>query len=496
VRLCEVADDVAHRGQAAHREAQLVSIVLHEGDCRAVLAGLPAESVQCCVTSPPYYGLRDYGCDGQIGLEQSPAEYVAALVEVFREVRRVLHPTGVIFLNLGDGYKNKQLMQMPARVAMALQDDGFYLRSEIIWSKAAPMPESVRDRPTCAHEKVWLLTKASTYFYDADAVREPSAIQADGRVKYTEPKTRKHASERNDAAGLTSIGFGVDEAGRNLRNVWHLNPEPFSGTFETSRQVRVAWDAPCDGKKRKASADCPVHGDRSARRSMVSGGGHAAGSSSRTSGIDSRHAPTLPFDCDPIDQPPAEAIAACNSGSPDHACSPSAIGHSSQTSRTAPGPETTPACKPSAQIGSGTACTLAEPALSEPNGCKPASNTALGEKACSADPQTETGTVGKSTGRAFSATSDPHLCTCEWYVEVTEKSSHFATMPATLAERCIKAGSRPGDTVLDPFAGAGTTLLVADRLQRHAVGIELNHEYAKLARARVAGDAPLFCEVA
>ena len=313
------------------------------GDCRLILPTLPAKSVQCVVTSPPYFCLRDYGVDGQIGLEPSPQEYVEQLVAVFREVRRVLRKDGTAWLNLGDGYagswgnqgrketrgtqrpinggmltpvhdgrypstgsntgkcpaglKPKDLLMIPARVALALQADGWWLRSEIIWSKAAPMPESVRDRPTCAHEKVWLLTRSERYFYDADAVAEP----ASNGERFHGAYAHGGAAERTSADNGRSRADNTT-ATRNLRNVWHLNPEPFPG-------------------------------------------------------------------------------------------------------------------------------------------------------------------------------------------------AHFATMPPTLAERCIKAGSRPGDTVLDPFAGAGTTGLVADRLGRDAVLIDLNASYGEMSRDRITSDAPLFAQV-
>jgi DNA modification methylase len=140
-----------------------------QGDCREILKSLPDNSVNCCVTSPPYFGLRDYGAAGQIGLEETPAEYVAALVEVFREVKRVLRPDGNCWLNLGDSYLNKQLLGIPWRVAFALQDIGFYLRSEVIWFKTNSMPESVNDRPTRCHEQIFLFTKSQNYFYDIDA---------------------------------------------------------------------------------------------------------------------------------------------------------------------------------------------------------------------------------------------------------------------------------------------------------------------------------------
>jgi site-specific DNA-methyltransferase (adenine-specific) len=187
------------------------------GDCIGMMRTLPDRSVHTCVTSPPYFGLRDYGVDGQIGLEQSPAEFIARLVEVFREVRRVLRDDGTAWVNMGDsyaskpngpfgfgghngdaphvavrtanarrssqipeGFKHKDLMGMPWRLAFALQDDGWYLRQDIIWHKPNPMPESTRDRCTKAHEYVFLLSKSRRYYYDSDAIREPANLTGKG----------------------------------------------------------------------------------------------------------------------------------------------------------------------------------------------------------------------------------------------------------------------------------------------------------------------------
>ena len=194
-------------------------VTIHTGDCREVLKTLADCSVNCCVTSPPYYGLRDYGHDGQIGLEATPEAYVAELLAVFEEVRRVLRADGTLWLNLGDSYaadrggtympaetlaggvsgigdaetmrgrgdkeqgnprrncrayglKHKDLIGIPWRVAFALQAAGWWLRSEIIWHKPNPMPESVTDRPTKSHEQIFLLAKSERYFYDADAIME------------------------------------------------------------------------------------------------------------------------------------------------------------------------------------------------------------------------------------------------------------------------------------------------------------------------------------
>jgi DNA modification methylase len=188
-----------------------------QGDCLEGLRTLPDASVHCCVTSPPYWGLRDYGHDGQIGLESTPEAYVARMVEVFREVRRVLRDDGTCWVNLGDSYaattkqtgrndngqrasapaewncryeydrtkirmggslKPKDLVGIPWRVAFALQADGWWLRQDIIWHKPNPMPESVRDRCTKAHEYVFLMTKSERYYYDAEAVSEAASRKA------------------------------------------------------------------------------------------------------------------------------------------------------------------------------------------------------------------------------------------------------------------------------------------------------------------------------
>ena len=225
------------------------------------LRSLPDQSVQCCVTSPPYWGLRDYGVEGQIGLEPSPEEYVARLVEVFREVRRVLRDDGTMWLNLGDSYngsggaggdygpkglkagqpkypgrhiqslKPKDLVGIPWRVAFALQADGWYLRSDIIWAKPNPMPESVTDRPTKAHEYMFLLTKQARYFYDADAVRE-SNISSTTRVISSESSKSINNHDRNDS-GVMRVGG--NPLGRNRRSVWtiptHPTPEAHFAVF-------------------------------------------------------------------------------------------------------------------------------------------------------------------------------------------------------------------------------------------------------------------------
>jgi DNA modification methylase len=318
------------------------------GDVRTRLAELPDGSVQTCITSPPYWGLRDYGQDDQIGLERTPEEYVTHIVDVFREVRRVLADDGTLWLNLGDSYamngskhagrndqggastssrlgpqRNglpnnaqikgatikvdaglaaKQLVGIPWRVAFALQADGWWLRQDIIWHKPNPMPESVTDRCTKAHEYVFLLSKSARYRYDAESIREPLAPGTIQRDKSPRGRSQAGGGSAKSLAGYEytpDLGnMTSNPLGKNKRSVWTVATKPF-------------------------------------------------------------------------------------------------------------------------------------------------------------------------------------------------RAAHFAVMPEALVEPCILAGSSLGDLVLDPFTGSGTVGVVALRHGRDFVGVELNPDYAAIAEARIAGDAPL-----
>jgi DNA modification methylase len=312
-------------------------VKLIHGDSLQMLKTLESESVQCCVTSPPYWGLRDYGVEGQLGLEKTPDEYVQKLVAIFREVKRVLKKDGTLWLNLGDSYagggrggignastlqggqrnqnesraekvsvsklgdglKAKDLVGIPWLVAFALRADGWYLRSDIIWAKPNVMPESARDRPTRSHEYVFLLTKSPIYLYNGDAIKEPLSAASAARYKH---------------------GFKDKKTG-------------------TTKGLRVCGEA----------------------------------------------------------QPRGEVV-----------------------------PQVT---------------------LKTPTGRSKRS-------------------VWIVTTQAF-------------------KGAHFATFPPKLIRPCVLAGSRAGDTVLDPFNGAGTTGLVATQLRRKYIGIDINEKYLEMTRTRL-----------
>jgi DNA modification methylase len=238
------------------------------GDCRETLAGFAAFGfkAQMCVTSPPYFGLRDYGHAGQLGLEETPEQYIAAMVDVFRGVRDVLADDGTLWLNIGDSYartggtdrkvpttarvgstratldqmgdrtqkapsglKDKDLIGIPWMLAFALRADGWYLRQDIIWHKPNPMPESVSDRCTKAHEYVFLLSKSARYFYDAEAVKEPAVSTKPAGNKHHKYAEAAGTDDRHrTAANLVSLA-GVEWETRNRRSVWTVPTRPYAG---------------------------------------------------------------------------------------------------------------------------------------------------------------------------------------------------------------------------------------------------------------------------
>jgi DNA modification methylase len=238
-------------------------VIIH-ADVLKGLATLPDESVHCCVTSPPYWGLRDYGVDGQLGLEKTPQEYITRMVEVFREVRRVLRKDGTCWLNVGDSYwggkgsngsskarrtadergylqsggtvlmdtrpsdgkhesiKPKDLCLIPFRLAIALQEDGWWVRSDIIWAKPNPMPESVTDRPTKSHEYMFLLTKSAKYYFDAEAIKENSVYPDDDRKARSNGEQKRTPTEQ--IAGVRQGSATYPK--RNIRSVWTIPTQP------------------------------------------------------------------------------------------------------------------------------------------------------------------------------------------------------------------------------------------------------------------------------
>lgn len=197
------------------------------GNAREVLQTLEPESVHTCVTSPPYYNLRDYGVSGQIGMERTPEEYIRRLVEAFREVRRVLRRDGTLWVNIGDSYQDKNLIGIPWMLAFALRTDGWYLRQDIIWHKTRCIPESVRDRCTRSHEYIFLLSKSRRYYFDGVAIREPVAESTVARMK--QDIEHQVGSFRQPGKTNGPLKPGGDGKARNKRSVWSLCTAYFQG---------------------------------------------------------------------------------------------------------------------------------------------------------------------------------------------------------------------------------------------------------------------------
>lgn len=290
---------------------------IRQGDCLSLLREMPDGTVQTVVTSPPYFGLRCYGHDEQIGLEETPDAYVSKLVEVFREVRRVMRDDATLWLNLGDSYagsgvagplgkpalggrgdfvrehginekhadlffgraptpsglKPKDLIGVPWRVAFALQADGWYLRSDIIWAKPNPMPESVRDRPTRSHEYIFMLSKSSRYYWDQEAVREPhtdsngSRLEAQREYGTTSEDVGESAPYAVQARhrGLPGVGTtspGWNPAGRNIRSVWNIATQPYKEAHFATFPEKLVEPCILAGSSPKACGECGAPWER------------------------------------------------------------------------------------------------------------------------------------------------------------------------------------------------------------------------------------------
>lgn len=460
--------------------------------CRIIVADalgglktLPADSVQCCVTSPPYWGLRDYGVGGQLGLERTPQEYVAALVAVFREVRRVLSDDGTLWLNLGDSYaadrggtnmpaetlaggtngkgdanahrgwpggpsdkkltqhrqrmgsrdapaiglKYKDMVGIPWRVAFALQADGWWLRSDIIWAKPNPMPESVTDRPTKSHEYLFLLSKNARYFYDAKAIAEPS-ITADMRRPYAPGQVDERGNGHDRGGGEPRRpGIGPQHAAERDRNEKY---EPME--THPTRNARSVWTIATSPYPEAHFATFPPE---LPRRCIL------AGSRGPGKRCDCEDLIATPLASGPIDDPTSTTGRAGTNR-------PRRDGEGSRdiTRREQRG--------------------YAQQMKDSPH--RRRMETEAG-KAFAHYIRTDL-----SGGRPLPLDLLDSWLERSWLVEPPPCSCPVM----------------PGDVVLDPFMGAGTTGLVARQLVRSCIGIELNPKYAELAKRRIEGDCPLF----
>lgn len=458
------------------------------------LKGLADESVHCCITSPPYWGLRDYGVAGQLGLEPTLGEHIAKMVEVFREVRRVLRKDGTLWLNYGDCYatsvngrsaadtkslgnddrtfrdkpfstvgpvlahnsgdkkrgqngkecyrpghearavaggylKPKDLCGVPWRVALALQEDGWWLRQDIIWSKPNPMPESIKDRCTKAHEYLFLLAKSERYYFDAKAIEEEAAGDPeDSRNRwdtkdYLIPgqKPQKRLGRNPKVAGWQegALGHGhstIDHArGRKAGNKSHKYVQAYEASDTEEHRTKA-------GLMQVADTAYATRNKRSVWEVA-------------TSPYPDAHFATFP---------PALIEPCIKASTSENGCC-SSCGE--------------PWVRETARVDQGW------------------DGSRYGERAVAASGGAVTGGTAKSTLGSNNG-------------KLTGKTETIGWSPSCKCDAPVIPG-----TVLDPFLGSGTTALVADRLGRNCIGIELNADYAAMARKRIEGDAPLFTEV-
>lgn len=222
---------------------------LIEGNALDVLKKLKSESIDCCVTSPPYWKQRDYHVPDQLGQEKNPMDYVKNLVQIFDEMKRVLKPTGTFWLNINDTFQDKSLLGIPWKVAFALKDKGWIIRSDNIWHKLNAMPDGVVDRPTRDHEYMFFFTQSPEYFYDQDSVREPHHTSNDRRLKFGATKGKGKTEQRKYSMKICGA---YHPEGRNLRTVWSLTSEPNKENHFAPFPKKLVL--PC------IKAGCPING--------------------------------------------------------------------------------------------------------------------------------------------------------------------------------------------------------------------------------------------
>jgi DNA modification methylase len=496
------------------------------GDAYKLIRKIPDERIHCVVTSPPYWGLRDYGVNGQMGLEASPEHYVRKMVLLFREIRRALKSDGSVWLNIGDSYwgsnkgagqkdfsksakqarnpgslantpttsrrhaflKPKDLIGLPWRVALALQEDGWWLRQDNIWHKKNPMTESVLDRTTRSHEYIFHLTKSPDYYYNYIAVQEDCVSNERDIARMKAPPTKKSKYTGIDDHRLAGAGSKIKHQAvvgngvkRNRRTVWTLPTSNFRGFLETSEGQVVPRDEVRDGNLYIASPNCSIYGGLFDLLAMALCDEHEVASLSRKLDIGGRLSSEPKDGFVPIDHLSVWSFGKQSLDSLLRKCQFSARLRNISGHKKVPFLSLALSNKPSSERLSYIGRILEKHGLSE----RCLNMLANNKWECDffSDPKIRTLSSKVGSGISLSTTSGV------FYKMREKKQYHDAVMPESLVEPCILAGCPKGGVVLDPFAGAGTTGVVAQRLGRKFIGFELNPEYADLARSRLKSDA-------
>lgn len=445
---------------------------------------LPDKSVDTIPTSPPYYGLRDYGVGDQIGLEPTLQEYIANIVAVFDECWRVLKDDGTVWLNMGDsycntngyaraqkewqregrndapandrdltslhneGYKTKDLMMVPHRVAIALQERGWYVRSDIVWAKGNPMPESVRDRPTKSHEYLFLLSKKQKYFYDRHAILEEADYDGrhdtvmKGSDKYKNGYVPNQSAQTLAARGHERWPDKTEDGkrGRNKRSVWKINTIPYSSKTEISHLRRAAKDAVSDGMMHIVFPNCPIHGDQFDQVAREFYDGYEGDLMNRIQHI-CTHLSQTPFsDYVPTDQQIALGFEKQSSGYHPRRYSPTAIDHNNQIHKMALALDSSPAYIPFFEKISRIADRRELLVSFVQHLCIYGNSILTDDFDARLAPNIPHRILGKLSNASLKAFHSPE-CNCLIYEYYTKKPDHFATFPPEIPELCIKAGT-------------------------------------------------------
>jgi len=465
--------------------------------------------------------------DNQIGLEKTPEEYIAKLVKVFEEVKRVLKKDGVLFLNLGDSYvsgrgryssnkqtisghargepmdgqrpdqrnheylKDKDLCMIPARVAIALQQSGWWLRQDIIWSKPNPMPESVTDRCTKRHEYIFLLTKSARYYYDADAIRESFKTPYEQLIKDNRGKNKdvKESSMEWSHGGNKTFGETMNPLGSNRRSVWEIATQPFTDWIKTPRLRRVERDAVSCGMMHIVSPICPIHASLYPQIANHFCDGREGDIQNRILHTYNRLSQEQSCDFLATDQSISLNLQKRSSDYSVLLSEFSAILHNIENHKTDLSLLTNQTYMPFEKMIFHIDDKRALLLLFGLTYCINGNSILPDEMDVHLLDRIPYHKIDKSSLESLHSDN----CSCIIYEKFDQETSHFAVFPEEIPTLCIKAGSKKGDTVLDPFCGSGTTGDVALRLERNFIGIELNEKYVKdLIIPRLENINPLF----
>jgi DNA modification methylase len=498
---------------------------LFTGDAYKLIRKIPDGKIHCVVTSPPYWGLRNYGNDAQIGLEPSPELFVRKFVLLFREIRRTLRKDGTIWLNMGDSYygsgkgyghnwenspkqktnegslfsqdmrppslnkhpylKSKDLIGIPWRIAFALQEDGWYLRSDIVWAKTNSMPESVLDRPTRSHEYVFLLSKSPDYYFNHKAIQEDCVSNERDKARMKNPEERpkdkkyqsivdpKLAGTGSKIGKFNSVGNGEK---RNKRDVWSLATSQFKGSAEIVEYRAVRRDEAQDDTLYIASPSCLIYGGLFDLLATALCDEREVDDVIHRLDIGSRLSQEPRSGFVHIDQLRAWSFGGRSLDLILSECSAFAKFRNNGSRKTGLFVSTSLSCKPFSERLSCIGRILEKHGLSERKLNNLLNNTL--ESDFYEDQMKEI--LSSNFGKHISVKTSG-----VFYKKTIRNANHFATMPEKLVEPCILAGCPRGGIVLDPFAGAATVGVVAERLGRKFIGFELNPEYAKIAEKRL-----------